>query len=263
VTGVQTCALPISGTAADSFDLIAIDAGHGGFDSGVKAGGLVEKDFTLAVATQLQPLLERDLGVRVLLVRGGDATLSVESRAEIANRARADVFISLHCNAWFDPEAHGFEVLYTAPGVSTSNVSALRSAEQGLTEFVPWNSACVSYAARSQRLAERVDAALGNALDLSRRGLHVAPLEVLQGAAMPSIVLEMGFLTSPDDVGKLAAGDFATRVASALAVALSEFKQDTRSMAVVGPPAGAGQPQESRPQLPAGGPPSGGGEDHE
>jgi N-acetylmuramoyl-L-alanine amidase len=255
--------MPAVGASADSFDLIALDAGHGGFDSGVKANGIVEKDFTLQVATQLQALLERDLGLRVLLLRSGDATLSVESRAEIANRARADAFISLHCNAWFDPEARGFAVLFAAPGTSTRNTSALRTAEQGLTEFVPWNAACVPFAARSQRLAERVEAALGSALDLPRNGLHAAPLEVLQGAAMPGVVLEMGFLTSPDDVAKLSAADFASRLESGMATAIRQFKQDAKTMTASGTATGESQTPDGRPQLPAQEPPSGEGEDHD
>jgi N-acetylmuramoyl-L-alanine amidase len=106
-----------------------------------------------------------------------------------------------------------------------------------------------------------VDAALGSALDLPRHGVRAAPLEVLQGAAMPGVVVELGFLTSPDDVAKLGASDFGARLAAALGSALREFKQDARTMAAAGRPP-ADNPPESRPQLPPVGSPSG-GEDHD
>lgn len=229
--------MPPAGVDVDSFDIVAIDAGHGGFDSGARGGGLLEKDVTLQVATQLQTLLGRELGVRVLLLRSGDATLAAETRAELANRARADALISLHCNAWFGPEARGFAVAYVTPAGSTRDLAAMQSAEQGLTEFVPWNAAGVPFAPRSKLLAEQVEAALGAALGLPGRGLRTAPLEVLQGAAMPSVLIEMGFLTSAEDVARLSASDFAPRLAAGLAAALRGYKQELRTAAAPGSPA--------------------------
>jgi N-acetylmuramoyl-L-alanine amidase len=148
--------VPETGAGADSFDLIVIDPGHGGFDHGVQAGGRSEKDVALRLAQQLQPLLERELGVRVLLARNGDETITPEGRAEIANRLRADIFLSLHCNGWYDATAHGFEVLYAVPERSPAADAAFASASRGLADFSPWQAGQGPFAARSAVLADAI-----------------------------------------------------------------------------------------------------------
>src|SRR5262249_32385839 len=86
--------------ASDGLDVVVVVPGHGGFERGARGNDLEEKNVTLDFAHALQPVLERELGVRVLLVRDGDQTLAPESRDEAANRNLGDVFLSLHCNAW-------------------------------------------------------------------------------------------------------------------------------------------------------------------
>jgi N-acetylmuramoyl-L-alanine amidase len=211
--------------AADSLDVVVLDPGHGGFDRGARVAGVDEPDVTLALALALRPILERDLGARVVLTRDGDATLSAGSRAERANRSGGDVFVSLHCNTWFDPRARGFEVLYAPLRRSTAGDAALASMHEGVTDFVPWDVAHLPYAERSRALAQELAAALSQVLGDAGRGARAADVEVLHGATMPAVVLELGFLTNAADRAALADAGFATRVGQALVTAVTGLRR--------------------------------------
>jgi N-acetylmuramoyl-L-alanine amidase len=213
-----------SGGATDSFDLVVLDPGHGGFDRGVQAAGRLEKDVVLRLAQQVQPLLERELGVRVLLTRNSDETITPEARAEIANRLRADAFISLHCNGWYDASAHGFEVLYPVAERSPAADAAHASASRGLADFSPWDAGQMPFVARSTDLADLLQAELGRQLEMTNRGTRAAAIEVLAGATMPAVLLEVGFLTDPDEAAKIDGGEFPARLAAGLAAALRQLQ---------------------------------------
>jgi N-acetylmuramoyl-L-alanine amidase len=212
---------------ADSFDLVALDAGHGGFDHGVQASGLLEKNVTLQLAQAVQPLLEHELGVRVLLLRANDETLSAETRAEIANRAGADLLVSLHCNAAFAGGAHGWEVFYAAPVRSPAGDAVLAANRSGVTDFSPWDTASLPFAARSAAFADQVRAELGRALDGPGRGAQPEPIELLRAVAMPAVQVECGFLTDADDASRLSGSEFAARLATGLAAAIRRYRQET------------------------------------
>ena len=216
-------------TTQDSFDIVVIDPGHGGFDRGAQGAGLEEKAVTLQLAQALQPVLERELGVRVILVRNGDETLSAESRAELANRAQGDVFISLHCDAWHDPAAGGIDVSYAPLDRSAGAEAALASTRRGVTDFLPWTTAHLPYVARSQQLAELLAAELPARLDLPGRGARPAELEVLQGVAMPAVMLEVGFLTNAGDAQAMNDPEFAARLAAGVGAVLRTFRDESRA----------------------------------
>lgn len=207
--------------APDSFDVIVLDPGHGGFDRGAHAGGIDEPDVVLRLAQAMAPILERDLGVRVVLTRDTDATLAAASRAEMANRAGGDVLVSLHCNTWFDARARGFEVLYAPPSRSTAADAAVAAHRRGGTDFVPWNVAHAPYVEASRELAQAIAAAWTQSEGSGGRGARAADIEVLQGATMPAVVLELGYLTNAEDRAAMAGADFAARVARVLVAALA------------------------------------------
>jgi N-acetylmuramoyl-L-alanine amidase len=207
-------------TAADSFDVIVLDPGHGGFDRGASASGLEEKNVTLDLALALQPLLANALGARVLVVRSGDETTSAESRAEFANRSLGDVFISLHCNAWYGDGARGMHVAYAPLQRTTAADAALASMRRGVADFAPWSTAHLPYVDRSRRLAEVLVQELSGRSPVPVRAAEASPLEVLLGAAMPAVVIEAGYLTNADDARALAGGGFARQLAEGIAAAL-------------------------------------------
>jgi N-acetylmuramoyl-L-alanine amidase len=207
---------------------IVIDAGHGGHDSGtLGAGGIQEKDVVLDVALRLGRLLHDRLGAEIVYTREDDTFIPLETRTAIANKAQADLFISVHANSSPDESARGVEVYYLN---FTSDPDAMRVAAREnavSTESVHQLSDLVKKIAlkdkidESRELASDVDASLyaglarGNA-GLKDRGVKKAPFVVLIGANMPSILAEISFVTNPDDAAQLETEAYRERVAESL-----------------------------------------------
>jgi len=207
---------------------IVIDAGHGGHDSGtLGAGGIQEKDVVLDVALRLGKLLHDRLGAEIVYTRADDTFIPLETRTAIANKAQADLFISVHANSSQDPSARGVEVYYLN---FTSDPDAMRVAAREnavSTQSVHDLSDLVKKIAlkdkidESKELATDVDTSLfagltkGNA-GLKNRGVKKAPFVVLIGANMPSILAEISFVTNPRDAEQLETPEYRERVAESL-----------------------------------------------
>ena len=222
--------MPELSASTDSFDVLILDAGHGGDDPGVRAGGTVEKDAMLSLAYAMQPILERELGVRVVLVRDGDTTLPAQRRAETANRARGDLAIVLHAGAAFGTEPRGFEILHApVPPGADASVAPTR-----IADFRPWREAQRDFAAASRRFAEALQTALEERLPLPSRGVRASDLLTLRGYAMPVVQLEVGFLSNADDVEALASPDFGAAVATGIVAAIrSDFSAQAGASGVL------------------------------
>jgi len=207
---------------------IVIDAGHGGHDSGtLGAGGIQEKDVVLDVALRLGKLLHDRMGAEIVYTRDDDTFIPLETRTAIANKAQADLFISVHANSSPDESARGVEVYYLN---FTSDPDAMRVAAREnavSTESVHELSDLVKKIAlkdkidESKELASDVDASLYAGLErgnpgLKDRGVKKAPFVVLIGANMPSILAEISFVTNPDDAAQLETEAYRQRVAESL-----------------------------------------------
>jgi N-acetylmuramoyl-L-alanine amidase len=207
---------------------IVIDAGHGGHDSGtLGADGIEEKDVVLDVALRLGKLLHDRLGAEVVYTRDDDTFVPLETRTAIANKAQADLFISVHANSSSDESVKGVEVYYLN---FTSDPEAMKVAgrENAVsTESVHELSDLVKKIAlkdkidESKELAADVDASLYAGLrkgnpELRNRGVKKAPFVVLIGANMPSILAEISFVTNPDTAEKLETPAYRERVAESL-----------------------------------------------
>jgi N-acetylmuramoyl-L-alanine amidase len=215
---------------------IVIDAGHGGHDSGtLGAGGIEEKDVVLDVALRLGKLLHDRLGAEIVYTRADDTFIPLETRTAIANKAQADLFISVHANSSSDPTARGIEVYYLN---FTSDPDAMRVAAREnavSTQSVHELSDLVKQIAlkdkidESRELASDVDASLFAGLTrgnpgLKNRGVKKAPFVVLIGANMPSILAEISFVTNPDDANKLERPEYRERVAEALYAGVARYE---------------------------------------
>jgi N-acetylmuramoyl-L-alanine amidase len=216
---------------------IVIDAGHGGHDSGTLGAGVIEeKDVVLDVALRLGKLLHDRLGAEVVYTRADDTFVPLETRTAIANKAQADLFISVHANSSADESARGVEVYYLN---FTSDSEAMRVASREnavSTESVHELSDLVKKIAlrdkidESQELATDVDASLyaglrrGNA-GLKDRGVKKAPFVVLIGANMPSILAEISFVTNPQDAEKLENPAYRQRVAESLYRGIARYAE--------------------------------------
>ncbi len=214
---------------------IVIDAGHGGHDSGtLGAGGIEEKDVVLDVALRLGKLLHDRLGAEIVYTRADDTFIPLETRTAIANKAQADLFISVHANSSQDESARGVEVYYLN---FTSDPEAMQVASREnavSTQSVHELSDLVKKIAlkdkidESRELAEDVDQSLYGGLargneGLKNRGVKKAPFVVLIGANMPSVLAEISFVTNPTDADELRRPEYRERVAESLYAGVARY----------------------------------------
>lgn len=214
--------------------VVVIDPGHGGSNTGA-AGvieGLYEKRVTLAFSRALAARLAREPGVVVHLTREDDRYLTLRERVRIANRLGADVFVSVHLNASTSRGQRGFETYVLTPEALDVDSRALRAGDgperPGLD---PELAAILDDVERGTaqpwavRLAERVQARLadvrGAALD---RGVKQASMDVLMGATMPAVLIEVGFIDHPVEGVELLRRDVRASLVEALALALLDYR---------------------------------------
>lgn len=225
-----------STVAADRFDSIVLDAGHGGHDEGATGpSGLHEKDLVLDVTKLLATRL-RERGVRVVLTRTRDEFLSLEERTAVANDARADLFLSIHANASSSRKPRGIETYFAS--LDATDDAARETAERENSAFgvaAPAFEATDPLAAilgdliETQHLQESSEFAKLAQLELSKvvharsRGVKQAPFVVLMGVQMPASLVEIGFLTNLDDEKGLRRSRQRAAIADALAEAVMAF----------------------------------------
>lgn len=217
---------------------IAIDAGHGGEDSGARSPtGAIEKDVTMIVAMRVKALLEARLGVRVILTREGDANVTPDRRAALANNNKADLFISLHANGSPVAGLRGAQVLSLAGGdyagvegaAPRSDAPAMPVPVVGggtrTIDAVPWQLAQLPHVSASATLANITAQRLAaSGVTMHTRAVDVAPLRILVGANMPAILIELGVLTNADDAAALAQASHLAVLADAIVTAISDVR---------------------------------------
>jgi len=211
---------------------IVVDAGHGGWDLGtVGRRGLLEKDLVLEIAQRLGKLLESRLGAEVIYTRQDDNYIPLDDRAVVANQAQADLFISVHANYSDLPSARGVETYYTnffsAPGSKdlpknpTPKEAAMRSMPKNVATPTLTPSELHDRIEQSRRLATSVQHSLYGTLSLQNpglrdRGIKEAGFVVLTESAMPGILAEVSFVSSPTDEQKLRSDGYREQIAEAL-----------------------------------------------
>ncbi len=221
---------------------IVLDPGHGGAETGaISPSGVAEKELTLVLARDLKARLEGSLGVSVVLTRNDDASLPHETRTAIANQNQADLFISLHLNSSIGSGAHGAETYFLS--TEPTDVRAARAAEsenttitepavpEGTTgleardlQLILWDLAQTHHLAESQRFANLIQGELNQALQLRDRGVKQAPFRVLVGAAMPAVLVELGFISNPEEEKKLQDAAYRSALVEALTRAVGRYK---------------------------------------
>jgi N-acetylmuramoyl-L-alanine amidase len=207
---------------------IVVDAGHGGHDSGTLGpDGIEEKDVVLDVALRLGQLLKQRLGADVIYTRDDDTFIPLETRTAIANKAQADLFISIHANSSSDPSARGVETYYLNFTTSADALEVAARENAVSDESIHQLSDLVKKIAlqdkinESREFAADVDQSLYAGLEegnpgLKDRGVKKAPFVVLIGANMPSILAEISFLTNPSDARELRDPAYHERIAESL-----------------------------------------------
>ncbi|HKW13540.1 MAG TPA: N-acetylmuramoyl-L-alanine amidase [Candidatus Krumholzibacteria bacterium] len=219
---------------------VCIDAGHGGRDHGNENNGAAEKDVTLAIAKIAAEKIHDELGLDVVMTRTDDTLVGLRDRTEIANKAKADLFISIHCNSWFNDQTNGFESYFLSPARSESERALARFENQsgGKTakadapdedvQFILWDLVQNAYISESSSLAETIQREMTSRLGLKSRGVKQANFVVLQGAKMPAVLIETAFLSNPDEAQKLTDPDFQRGIADGIVASIKRVQEQYR-----------------------------------
>ncbi len=221
-----------AGTAGERDLIIAIDAGHGGEDPGaIGPSGVYEKDVALAIARRLETLVEDERGMTPLMIRDGDYYVPLRERVSRARAADADLFISIHADAFTNPQARGASVFALAQNGATSSRAEWLAESENEADLVG-----------GVRLRDKDDTLASVLLDLSRTGaieasldvgsevlrevggfnrLHQSSVEqarfqVLRSPDVPSILVEAGFISNPEEERRLNSAGHQQRLARAL-----------------------------------------------
>jgi N-acetylmuramoyl-L-alanine amidase len=219
--------------------VVVLDPGHGGVEEGARGPtGLLEKEVVLDIARRVKALLERD-GTTVVLTRDEDRLLPLDERTAIANQNRAELFVSVHLNSAPMRSAFGAETYFLSSDATDDEARTLAALENrayapddepaappsgdGL-ELILWDLAQNRYLAESARLAEEVQKEMNLLVGTRDRGIRQAPFTVLMGATMPAILVEVGFVSNPEEEAKLKDGAYRDRIAEALHRAIATFR---------------------------------------
>src|SRR2546423_7677353 len=198
------------------FAVVVIDPGHGGQDSGTAKTGMVEKELTLDVAHRLERLLQ-ERGLVTVLTRGEDRYVSLPDRAVIANSQAESVFVSIHFDEAGRSAATGIETYYAAHPVTVPERVAswlpfLRRTSSGPPDL------------ESQSLANFVQESLVAHTQAINRGTRPEQFFVIANVHHPAVLVEGGFLTSKDDVVKLANADYREQMAAGIAQGILQYR---------------------------------------
>jgi N-acetylmuramoyl-L-alanine amidase len=225
-----------------SVSRIVIDPGHGGRDPGTVAKGLTEAALTLDVALRLEKLLQKELGVEVVLTRRTDVYVPLEERTAIANRQNADLFLSIHANSSSSGTAKGIET-YFLSFASSPEAEAVAARENSASEREMHQLPDIIKAIalnnkldESRDLAGMVQEALVSNLrktnrDVRSRGVKKAPFVVLIGAAMPSVLAEISFITNRQELQLLKTASYKDKIAQSLYAAVLRYRRSLKGAA--------------------------------
>jgi N-acetylmuramoyl-L-alanine amidase len=219
---------------------IVVDAGHGGWDLGtVGRRGLLEKDLVLEISQRLGKLLESRLGMDVIYTRPDDNYITLDDRASIANATQADLFVSVHANYSDLPSARGVETYYTnlfsAPGSKDVDTHASTAKPAVTASLSP--ASLHERIEQSRRLAASVQRSLYGTLSaqnpgLRDRGIKEAGFVVLTESAMPGILAEVSFVSSPTDEQKLRSDGYREQIAEALYKGIARYAASSHGVKV-------------------------------
>jgi N-acetylmuramoyl-L-alanine amidase len=214
---------------------VVIDPGHGGHDQGTEGPhGLLEKDVVLDVAKRLGKLIETRMGAEVIYTRSDDTFIPLEGRTALANEKRADLFLSIHANSAPTPKVAGVETFYLniTGSKDALDVAARENAasEKSIFELTDLIQKITKHdkAEESREFAGRIQSSLWafsarNVANSKNRGVKTAPLVVLIGASMPSVLAEIGFLSNPKEEALLKKSDYRQKLADALFRGVSRY----------------------------------------
>lgn len=223
---------------------VVIDPGHGGHDPGATAQGVTEAELTLDIALRLEKLLAKQAGVETVLTRRTDDYVPLEERTSIATREGADLFLSIHVNANHVSTVQGVEtyLLNFASNADAAAVAARENSASGRTmNSLPDIVKAITLNNKvdeSRDLATVVQASMVKRLrplnkSLRDLGVRQAPFVVLLGASMPSVLVEVAFLTNRQEARLLKSANYKQRIAEALADAVVRYQRSLKNVQTI------------------------------
>lgn len=223
---------------------VVLDAGHGGKDPGASSHGYVEKEIALSVVLKLGKLLEQQKDVELVYTRKTDVFIELDERAKIANKAAADVFISIHCNAVASQSAYGTETFVMGITRNASNLEVAKKENdvvrmeenyevkyEGYDPNKPESLIGIEiqqaeYLDQSIELASKIQDGFTHDLKRKNRGVKQAGFLVLRGVYMPRVLIELGFLSHKPEGKYLNSDEGQDKLAKAIADAIVEYKKE-------------------------------------
>jgi N-acetylmuramoyl-L-alanine amidase len=230
---------PIAEAKRAGIKTIVIDPGHGGKDPGaIGPRGIKEKDVVLKIAHKLAKELHKNLKTRVILTRYHDIFLSLAERTAIANREKADLFISIHCNASLKPHSKGFEIFFLSDEASDEEAQAVANTENAVMALeesrekgnelssILWSLTMNEFMNESSELCSHISSEVDSRLRIiDNRGVKQAGFRVLRGAKMPAILVEGGFISNHSEARKLESSKFQSELVDAICAGVKRYKE--------------------------------------
>lgn len=219
--------------------IVAIDAGHGGEDPGARGRhGTREKDVTLAIARRLKAAIDKEPAMRAVLVRDGDYYIELAQRVSKARRVHADLFVSIHADAWVRPDARGSSVFALSERGATSAAARMLAQKENQSDLIGG----VNFGVRdpvlartlldlsqtatisdSLKLGRHVLSELSDVNDLHKHAVEQAGFAVLKAPDVPSILVETAFISNPEEEKRLKDGGYQEKMASAILAGIKRY----------------------------------------
>jgi N-acetylmuramoyl-L-alanine amidase len=231
--------------AAERPPRIVVDPGHGGDQEGAKGpAGLLEKEVSLQIAQRVRDLLEEQLGAQVLLTRDEDESLPLPERVVFSNRQRPDLFLSIHANSMptrrTRARIHGVETYFLSASASSdaaraaadrenSDAPVAREARGDSTlALILQDLQRTEAHADSSRLAYAIHPRLVARSGSTDRGVHQAPFYVLSGVEAPAVLIEVGYISHPEEGARLGRAAHQEQLATAIVEGVKAFLEEVR-----------------------------------
>ncbi|WP_298138254.1 N-acetylmuramoyl-L-alanine amidase [Flavobacterium sp.] len=223
---------------------VALDAGHGSHDFGAVYSGHVEKNINLAIVLKVGKILEKNPNIEVIYTRKTDVFIDLVERANIANRADANIFVSVHCNANKNTAAFGSETFVMGMTKNASNLEAAKKENEviklekdykqkyeGYNPNAPESLIGMTliqeeYMENSIALAGKIQDNFKNDMGVKSRGVSQAPFMVLHKSYMPRVLIETGFISNKEEGSRLDSEEGQNDIAQAIAEAIVSYKKD-------------------------------------
>lgn len=229
---IRSPTLSSASALASPISRIVIDAGHGGHDPGTQHFGLREKNLNLDIARRLKAVLEQR-GLEIVMTRETDQFIPLSGRPAVANRLGADLFVSVHTNANKSSRVSGIETYYPResvvsaraqwpPGVGQSDVAVPSST----IKQILWDLTLTRSRSQSRRLASTICRSMKNTLGAPCRGAKGARFVVLRESWMPSVLVEVGYVSNPAEAERLGNPQYRQAIAESIGDGIAAYTRE-------------------------------------